>query len=184
MEGRLSSDEEAGVVSITNELVADAALMSARASEEKDGEQEELPIINEVQVLGYPVNSPADEAALHMLGQLLKTTPIELDIVSGRMMVSEVAATLQQRGCGIICIGDLPPSPSSKTRYIIKKLRQALPDLNIVVGRWAPPSLADDSPRPLLDAGARCVGSSLLETRDQLRDIVQRMPRSMSANVA
>jgi predicted PurR-regulated permease PerM len=188
MEERLSSEEEAGVVSITNELVTDAALMTARASEEEDGEQdgehEEAAIVNEVPVLGYPVNSPADEAALHMLAQVLDTTPVKLDIVSGRMMVSEVVATLQQRGCGIVCIGDLPPSPSSKTRYIVKKLRQALPDVKIVVGRWAPPSLADESPRPLLDAGAHYVGSTLLETRDQLRELAQRMPRSVSANVA
>jgi predicted PurR-regulated permease PerM len=192
MEERLSSEEEAGVVSITNDLVTDAALMTARVSEEENGErdgeqdreQEEAAIVNEVQVLGYPVNSPADEAALHMLAQVLDTTPVKLDIVSGRMMVSEVVATVQQRGCGIVCIGDLPPSPSSKTRYIVKKLRQALPDLKIVVGRWAPPSLADESPRPLLDAGAHYVGSSLLETRDQLRELAQRMPRSVSANVA
>jgi predicted PurR-regulated permease PerM len=181
---RLSSEEEAGVVSITNELVTDAALMTARVSGEEDGEQEEEAIVNEVHVLGYPVNSPADEAALHMLAQILHTTPVKLDIVSSRMMVSELVATLQQRGCGIVCIGDLPPSPSSKTRYIVKKLRQALPDLKIVVGRWAPPSLADESPRPLLDAGAHYVGSSLLETRDQLRDLAQRMPRPVSANVA
>jgi len=35
-------------------------------------------------------------------------------------------------------------SPPSKTRYLVKKLRAKVPAVNIVVGRWAPASLADE----------------------------------------
>ena len=68
----------------------------------------------------------------------------------------------------MVCIADLPPSPPSRSRYLIKRLRAAFPELKIVVGRWAPPELADDHPEALLEAGADHVATTLIETRDQL----------------
>jgi hypothetical protein len=50
-------------------------------------------------------------------------------------------------------------------------LRAAFPELTIVVGRWAPDTLADDNPRLLSDAGATHVTTSLLEARDIRRQV-------------
>ena len=69
-----------------------------------------------------------------------------------------------------MCFADLPPSPPSKTRYLVKRLRAALPDVRILVGRWAPPALADESTQVLRDTGADLVASTLLETPDLLDD--------------
>jgi hypothetical protein len=55
----------------------------------------------------------------------------------------------------------------------VRKLRAATSGVSIVVGRWAPPALRDDSPQPLLDAGAAAVTTTLLETREQLVRLVQ-----------
>jgi hypothetical protein len=65
-----------------------------------------------------------------------------------------------------------PASPSSKTRYLVKRLRAALPDVGIVVGRWAPSMLADDSTEPLRKAGADYVASTLVDTRNYLRGLI------------
>ena len=65
----------------------------------------------------------------------------------------------------MICLADLPPSAPSKTRYLVKRLRAALPDVRIVVGRWGPPALADESTQVLRDAGATSWPRRLLETR-------------------
>jgi hypothetical protein len=46
-----------------------------------------------------------------------------------------------------------------------------LPDTTILVGRWAPPELADDDRALLLDAGANHIAVTLIETRDQLRTL-------------
>jgi hypothetical protein len=70
-----------------------------------------------------------------------------------------------------LCIADLPPSAPSKTRYLVKKLGVSLPDVPILVGRWAPPSLADESHAALTEAGASHVASTLLETRERLREL-------------
>ena len=72
---------------------------------------------------------------------------------------------MRKGGYTAICIADLPPSPSSKTRYLVKRLRAALPEVRIVVGRWAHSTLTDDAVQPLLDAGASIVGRTLADTR-------------------
>jgi hypothetical protein len=94
---------------------------------------------------------------------------IDMEIVSTGMMSSELIAAVRQRACRVLCLADLPPSPSSKSRYLVKKLHAAFPELTIVVGRWAPDALADDNPRLLSDAGATHVATKLLEARDILR---------------
>jgi hypothetical protein len=83
---------------------------------------------------------------------------------------------VRDRKFSVVCFADLPPSSSSKTRYLVRRLRSALPELRIAVGRWAPPALADESSQTLLDAGANHVGSLLVESRSYLSALVE-MPR-------
>ena len=73
----------------------------------------------------------------------------------------------------MVCFADLPPSPPSKTRYLVKRLRAALPEVRILVGRWAPPALADESTQVLREAGANHVASTLVETRAYLAGLVK-----------
>ena len=48
--------------------------------------------------------------------------------------------------------------------------RAALPDVRISVGRWAHPSMSDESSQPLVDAGAALVASTLADTRKHLAE--------------
>ena len=65
----------------------------------------------------------------------------------------------------------------------MKRLRSALPDVRIAVGRWAPPALADESPQALLDAGANHVASLLVESRNYLAGLeMPRMPAEEAAD--
>ncbi len=110
-------------------------------------------------------NGVADELALGMLAHLVADLPIAIEMTTTRMLASEVVALVQTQEVSVVCIADLPPSLPSKTRYLVKRLRAALPEVRIVVGRWAPPALADESTQPLRDAGATMVTSTLAETR-------------------
>ena len=56
-------------------------------------------------------------------------------------------------GLSVVCLADLPPSPPSKTRYLVKRLHAALPEVRILVGRWGPPALADDSTHAAAGSG-------------------------------
>jgi predicted PurR-regulated permease PerM len=186
LEDRLTDEQEAFVVDATRELMPDAVVVMREASAAAAAEEAEdagttavhdgPPVEKTLSILGYPVSSAADEMALHMLAQFLEETSITVEVLSSRTLVGELIAAIQEQNCPIVCIADLPPSPSSKTRYLVKKLRNALPDVKIEVGRWAPAALADDDPRPLMEAGATHVASAMAETANQLRQLAQLNP--------
>ena len=175
IEGRLSEEDEQTVTEQTRELLGDverfqSTLPPAEASEKEttgtplEDTASRIP----VDVLGYPANGQADAIALQMLAQLVDADAIRLDVTSARLLSSEVIDLVRTTGARLVCIADLPPSPPSKTRYLVRKLRATVPEVKILVGRWAPAELADEDRTSLLDAGANHVATTLLETRDQL----------------
>jgi predicted PurR-regulated permease PerM len=170
IEQRLSPDEETSVLDLTRELILDAAGSLRELNPEPAATPDPLLPAPRAPlgVVGYAVNGAADELALAMLAHLLTDLPIAVEITKARMLASELVTLVQERKVSIVCIADLPPSAPSKTRYLVKRLRVALPDVRIVVGRWAPPALADESTQVLRDAGANHVASTLVETRDYL----------------
>jgi predicted PurR-regulated permease PerM len=178
LERRLSLEEETAVIDATRELLSDAA-ESIRSLEPAASAPEDptLPGPREpLRVLGFAINGSADELALEMLGHVIDDLPIVVETAKGRMLASELVSLVQARGVSVICLADLPPSPSSKTRYLVKRLHAALPTVRILVGRWSPQALADDSTQLLRDAGATLVASTLAETRTYLGGIVE-IPR-------
>jgi predicted PurR-regulated permease PerM len=176
LERRLSEDEENAVIDATRELLTDAA-DSMRRLQPAAAEPVVLPAPREpLRVLGYAANGPADELALTMLGHVLADQPIVIEMTKTRVLATELVALVRAQGVSVVCIADLPPSPPSKTRYLVKRLHAALPGIRIVVGRWSPPALADDSTQALRDAGATLVCSTLAETRDYLGGLIE-MPR-------
>lgn len=168
LEGHLTVEEEAAVIDTTREVLDILAEtqtivpVAISAAPSPTGEP--------LRVLGYAVNGPGDELALRMLAQVVSDLPIALDVTTTRVLASELVEHVRVNGYGLICFADLPPSTSSKTRYLVKRLRAALPDVRIVVGRWSHPSLAGDSLQPLTDAGASHVSTSLIETRKYLAE--------------
>lgn len=173
MEQRLSDHEEAAVIDATRELLADAAELLRRARPPAGAATVPPATVNEsLRVLGYAVNGAADEIALAMLTQLADGLPLSIEMGKTRMLASDLVTLVREQGFSVVCLADLPPSPPSKTRYLVKRLRVALPDLRIVVGRWGPPALADDSTQPLRDAGASVVTPTLVEARTYLLTLV------------
>ena len=124
-----------------------------------------------------PANGAADELALAMLAHVLDDLPIAIEITnSAPAGLGAGVARAGAEASSVVCLADLPPSPPSKTRYLVKRLHAALPDVRIVVGRWGPPALADESTQALRDAGATLVASTLAETRTYLGGLVE-IPR-------
>jgi len=102
--------------------------------------------------------------------------PIGIEIIGTRRNASELLSLVHAEKFAVVCLADLPPSPPSKTRYLVKRLHAALPDVRILVGRWGPSALADESTQVLRDTGATLVASTLLETRTYLAGLVE-IPR-------
>jgi predicted PurR-regulated permease PerM len=181
LEQRLSSEEEATVIDATRELMSDAAeIIRRHAGTEPTAAAADPSLLRRrepLRVLGYAVNGSADEVALAMLAHLLDDLPIVMEITATRMQAVELVSLAGDRKFSVVCFADLPPSSSSKTRYLVRRLRAAVPELRIAVGRWGPPGLTDESPQALLDAGANHVASSLVESRNYLGDGLLEMPR-------
>ena len=168
LEGHLSVEEEAAVIETTRDvldILAETQTVPAMAISAAPS-----PHGQPLRVLGYAVNGPGDELALRMLSQVVSDLPVVLDVTTTRVLASELVKHVRDNGYSLICFADLPPSTSSKTRYLVKRVRAALPDVRIVVGRWSHPSLAADELQPLIDAGASHVSISLLETRKYLAE--------------
>ena len=179
LERRLSEEEETAVIEATRELLADAAESMRRVRPEPPAPIEAPALLEPrepLRVLGYAANGVADELALAMLGHVLVDLPIVIEMTKTRVLASELVSLAREQGVSVVCIADLPPSPSSKTRYLVKRLHAALPDVRILVGRWSPPLLADENSQLLREAGATLVSSTLAETRDYLGGLVE-IPR-------
>jgi len=166
IEGRLTHDEERAIVETTRELMVEVAEQARAAAPPPDGAA--VSRAGRIPVLGWPANGDADVLALRMLAQLLDGSPYALEVLAVPMLSAEVVMLARDRGFRAVCVADLPPSAPLKTRYLVRRLRAAAPDLKLVVGRWAPPALADETDQELLAAGADHVGKTLLETRAQL----------------
>jgi predicted PurR-regulated permease PerM len=163
VEGRLSPAEEVAVSETTGELLEMLSDGSAR---------NRSPDAGPVRVLGYAIDGGADLLALRMLDQLMGSMPLVIETAGARLMASELVDRVKAQDYRAVCIADLPPSAPSRARYLVKKLHDAAPDLRIVVGRWAPAELADQTFQPLTDAGASYVASSLIDTRNYLAELV------------
>jgi predicted PurR-regulated permease PerM len=189
LEQRLSAEEEAALVAATRELISDAVECIRRHVDTESPAASADPSLlgprEPLAVLGYAVKGVADEVALAMLAHLLGDLPIALEITGTRMQASALVSLVRDRKFSVVCVADLLPGPSSTARYLVKRLRAALPELRIAVGRWGPPALADESRQPLLDAGANHVGSGLVESRNYLSGLLEipRIPVSDSVDM-
>ena len=70
----------------------------------------------------------------------------------------------------MICIAALPPGGLVQARYLCKRLRARFPNLKIVVGRWG---IGSEDSNSILIAGADRVGTTMIETREQMIQLSQ-----------
>jgi hypothetical protein len=117
-------------------------------------------------VLGVPARSDADEAALTLLGRLLAAGGVALEVTSPDLLSAEVVGAASERSARVVVVGALPPGGLVQARYLVKRLRAAVPDVKIVVGRWGVREDVEAARETLTAAGADAAGASLLETRD------------------
>jgi predicted PurR-regulated permease PerM len=169
LEQRLSSDEESVVIDAARDLLFDRGAIAPPTGGHSGEDRRIL-------VAAVAANGAADELALRMLGQLLSSANVNLNILPQPLMASELVALVGKSGARTVCVADLPPSAPSKTRYLVKKLRAALPDLQILVGRWGPASMVEDDEAAIREAGANHVSSSLRESRDRIAALATMLP--------
>ena len=160
--GRVGADERRAVIDAVREIAREVA-------PEPGG----TPALPHARVLGVPARSDADEAALTLLGHLLASRGVELDVSSAELLSAEVVRAVGARGAGVVVVGGLPPGGLVQARYLVKRLRTAVPEVKIVVGRWGVGEDIETVREALTTAGADAVGGSLLETRDLAAELAR-----------
>ncbi len=180
--GRLTEDGEQFVFRATREILEELnSLKPESSSDASDSSQpativESSPVIlPKVPILGFSAQDEADELALLMFRQLLDSTKYEVEIMSDAILTAEVVALIGEKNPAMICIAAVPPGGLAQTRYLCKRLRARFPNIKIVVGRWG---LGSEDSNSIRLAGADKVGTTMIETREQMIQLSQISPHS------
>jgi predicted PurR-regulated permease PerM len=175
LQGGLTEADEAFVLTATREIVE--GLDAGRPVEAVGVGLDDSDDGATVRVLGCPARDEADEVALLMLSQLLPETCCRFELASSAMLSSEMVALARATRPALVCIATLPPGGLSHARYLVKRLRAALPEATILVGRWGRNGDPEEIRGPLLAAGADQVAATLAETRVQILQLVPTLGR-------
>jgi predicted PurR-regulated permease PerM len=124
--------------------------------------------IKRAKILCCPATDDTDCVGLEMLRQLLDPTHWEWEVTALETLSSELAARIAEDPPAIICIASLPPGGLAHARYLCKRLREASPEIEIIVGRWGSQRNSKLDRERLKQAGASFVTTTLLETQKLL----------------
>lgn len=119
------------------------------------GELQKLPPAWRIEkpVLCLAGNGPLDETASAMLAQLLSEHGLGGRVVPYAAASREAVESLDVSGIAMICISylDISGSPSH-LRYLMRRLRQKMPNVPVLVGLWSAddPALADERARAVI----------------------------------
>jgi len=163
----LNHEDVAFISRATREIVEDVGSMQATVDAAAGNGRAPAPAARE-RILACPARDEADELALSMLRQLLDPARFEVEILPPDTLSSELVAMTGRSHPAAVCIAALPPGGNTHARYLTKRLRARYPDVRILIGRWGAQRFGDEKREALLAAGASAVGSTLVETRDQL----------------
>jgi hypothetical protein len=177
--GRLTENDEQFVFQATREILDDLNTRERQITASSSYASEAAMVVDDdpsatapkFRIIGCPARDEADELALVMFRQLLDSTRYEIELISDETLTSEVVSLVGEKSPAVICIATLPPGGLAQTRYLCKRLRARFPNLKIAVGRWG--TASGDNYKILLSAGADKVGTTMIETRDQMVQLIQ-----------
>ena len=172
---RIDAAEERAVVSAVRELV------------EEVGDPPDAPIsgpLERITVVGFAARGEADAVALLMLRDLLVPSGVDLEIGAPGRLSAEVVQHVRERDVRVVVVASMPPGGLSQARYLCKRLRAGVPDVRIVVGRWAASEDADEIRAALIGAGADSVATRLLELRDGVLEVARTEPSATPRRAA
>lgn len=149
-EDALDAKREAFVYRTTRSLIEEISEQS-RSTKEKEEPEAQQPA-SHVSILCIPAHDEADELACTMLSQLLCNAGFESAAVPVGPLASLIAA-VHERKPDVLFVSALPPFGLSQTRLLCRKLRPALPGMQIVVGVW---NLASDTEKLQKRLGTDC----------------------------
>jgi hypothetical protein len=141
-----------------------------------------------VAVMGVPADDPIDELALSLFARLASADTCRITTLSPALLSSEILERVERERPRIVCIGAAPPGGLAQTRYLAKRLREKVPGVVLLAGRWGGDGYVEEARAAIVAAGAHDVATTLAESHRQLLPLVQldapETPPAPSAAVA
>jgi predicted PurR-regulated permease PerM len=169
----LSDHEEMFLFNAMREIIEIAGTDLQRSTPPEDGATRSISsdALPRVKIIGCPAHGEADEVALLMLRQLLVSKNCSVEVLSSAALAAEVIARISEDSPALVCIAAVAPDELVQVRYLSKRLSASFPDLRVVIGRWGLKEF-DENEESLTDELGE-VGSTLLQTRDQITNLRQ-----------
>jgi len=133
--------------------------------------EEELPAAaGTASVAIIPAHDDADELAASMLARLLRSQQVSADVLSPDSLAAETLQQIEKRAYRVVCISAVPPRAGAHAARLVRRLKKAFPELQVVIALWTSESTERVRPR-LLAAGADEVLSRISEAASYLRQL-------------
>ncbi|HEU5093799.1 MAG TPA: AI-2E family transporter, partial [Reyranella sp.] len=104
-----------------------------------------------------------DEAASAMLAQLMEKHGVGARVVSNREVSPANIYRLDPTGIRMVCLSYLASGGFANARYLVRRLRRALPGTRILLGLWAQNPVEIDGNKALKETEADIVTASLAQ---------------------
>lgn len=160
----ITQDDQEFILRAVREIVDDLAMGETSAVAATDARR--------VKILACPAFDETDVLALEMLGKTVQLGGLhrfEFEIVPTETLSAEVVERAAAEEALLVCIGSVLPGGLAHTRYLCKRVRQRLPEVKILAGRWGQgDARTTERDQQLIEAGADTVASTLQATRQQL----------------
>ncbi|MGI8977721.1 MAG: AI-2E family transporter [Pirellulaceae bacterium] len=183
--GRLSALEAGAMWRSCGEIAEELELLSdvtASAASSEAPASAEIRAPHKIHILACAARDDADEVALAMFKRLLDPNICQAEIASTDRLASEIVTQVEDEQPSVVCIAALPPGGLAHARLLCKRLRQTLPQLKILVGRWGlDGSDVAANREELTEAGADLIGTTFEETTGQLLQLAQFLRPTTSA---
>jgi hypothetical protein len=164
--GELGEAEQQAIWQTTRELMDE---LVPEYSAMDDAALDSPPSIK-ARVIGCPAHDMADEMVLVTFKQMITVAAgARFDVLTATMLVAEVVARIDEERPDVVCISSVGPLGIRQTHYLCLRLRRALPNVRIVIGRWGCTNDRDKVINSFKKRGADQVVFSLVEGRDYLQ---------------
>jgi len=122
-------------------------------------------------ILCLPARTEADEITAMMLAQVLQTSGCLVQAVSVTSLAGEMVDLVDQQTADVVCVSATPPAAVMHARYLCKRLRDQLPEVNLVVGLWDARGALNKA-RERIGCGAIVV-ATLADAKEQISLLTQ-----------
>ena len=145
--GEISDDKASFVVEAVAELLQSEPFCVPTAVSDPAAEAPTDPVHSvRIHLLACPAHGESDRLALAMLRLMLAGESWDVEILPAGTLASELLARAAKQRPGLVCIGAVAPGGSARARYMCARLKARLPEIKLVVGRWAEAGASGQSP--------------------------------------